>query len=158
AVLQAPLIRAMEIKALAEFQLVPSVGIKFAHDLISLGYYSLDELKTKDPVQLYQALEKHIDAWADPCLEDQFRLVVHYANDRSGKKNWWDFTGQRKAYRQMNGYPPDRPKRPWYELPQYKAANKVHAKAEGTKKDVSERIKKSLSYMKKNYTEKITLS
>ena len=39
--------RAKEVYALAEFQTVPSVGIKFAEDLVFLGYYSLDELKTK---------------------------------------------------------------------------------------------------------------
>lgn len=40
--------RAKEIYALAEFQTVPSVGIKFAEDLVYLGYYSLNELKQKD--------------------------------------------------------------------------------------------------------------
>lgn len=34
--------RAKEIHALAEFQTVPSVGIKFAEDLVFLGYYSLN--------------------------------------------------------------------------------------------------------------------
>nr|WP_317171851.1 helix-hairpin-helix domain-containing protein [Spirosoma validum] len=38
-------IRAMELFALSEFQCLPSVGIRFAHDLIWMGYYSLDELK-----------------------------------------------------------------------------------------------------------------
>ncbi len=40
-------IRASEIYALTEFQTVPSTGIKFAHDLVLLGYYSLNELKDK---------------------------------------------------------------------------------------------------------------
>ena len=39
--------RAKEIYALAEFQTVPSVGVKFAEDLVFLGYYSLKELKKK---------------------------------------------------------------------------------------------------------------
>lgn len=33
--------RVKEIYALAEFQTVPSIGIKFAEDLVFLGYYSL---------------------------------------------------------------------------------------------------------------------
>jgi hypothetical protein len=37
--------RAKEIYALAEFQTIPSIGIKFAEDLVFLGYYSLNELK-----------------------------------------------------------------------------------------------------------------
>ena len=40
--------RAKEIHALAEFQTVPSIGMKFAEDLVFLGYYSLNELKNKD--------------------------------------------------------------------------------------------------------------
>ncbi len=44
--------RAKEIYALAEFQTVPSVGIKFAEDLVFLGYYSLNELKNKDGAKL----------------------------------------------------------------------------------------------------------
>ena len=46
--------RVKEIYALAEFQTVPSVGIKFAEDLVFLGYYSLNELKQKDVVGLYR--------------------------------------------------------------------------------------------------------
>jgi len=32
--------RAKEIYALAEFQSVPSIGVKFAEDLVFLGYFS----------------------------------------------------------------------------------------------------------------------
>ncbi len=109
-------IRAMEIRALVEFQSVPSIGIKFARDLISLGYYSLDELKAKDGAKLLDELELSIGIWIDPCVEDQCRLVVHYANDRNDQLNWWDFTEERKQYRIKNGYPANRPKKAWYEL------------------------------------------
>jgi hypothetical protein len=44
--------RAKEIYALAEFQTVPSVGIKFAEDLVFLGYYSINELKQKTVLKL----------------------------------------------------------------------------------------------------------
>jgi hypothetical protein len=33
---------AKEIYALTEFQTVPSIGLKFAKDLVFLGYYSLN--------------------------------------------------------------------------------------------------------------------
>lgn len=109
-------IRAMEIRALVEFQSVPSIGIKFARDLISLGYYSLEELKAKDGAKLLEELELSTGTWIDPCVEDQCRLVVHYANDRNDQLNWWDFTEERKQYRIKNGYPANRPKKAWYEL------------------------------------------
>src|ERR1700722_2656376 len=109
-------IRAMELFALSEFQSVPSIGIKFAHDLISLGYYSLGELRKKQPAKLVHQLEKQIGAWIDPCIEDQFRLVIYYANHPHSKKNWWDFTKERKTYRSKHGYPADRPSKPWHQL------------------------------------------
>ena len=117
--LDVPAIRAMEIRALVEFQCISSIGIKFARDLISLGYYSLDELKEKDGAKLLDELELSTGTWIDPCVEDQCRLVVHYANERDDKLNWWDFTEERKRYRMDNGYPADRSKKAWFELEQY---------------------------------------
>lgn len=147
----------MELHALSEFQSLPSIGVRFAHDLISMGFYSLDELKKKDPVKLIHTLEKQVGAWADPCLEDQFRLVVHYAKNRNSKKNWWDFTPERKAYRQQYGYPKDRPAKAWYELEEYKIHNSIPAKSVTTKKEVTRKVKEAMAYIKKNYSEPITL-
>ena len=113
-------IRASEICALNEFQSVPSIGIKFAQDLISMGYYSLDELKNENGADLIDKLEIVTGAWIDPCVEDQCRLVVHFANNRGSKKNWWDFTAERKKFRAENGYPKTRPQNAWHELEKYK--------------------------------------
>ncbi len=125
ALLDIPEARATEIRALAEFQSVPSIGIKFAQDLISLGYYSLDELKDKDGAKLTDDLELSAGAWIDPCVEDQFRLVVDYANNRDDRKKWWDFTEERKKYRNENGYPANRPKKAWFELEKYQDKTKT---------------------------------
>lgn len=113
--LQASPERAKEIYALAEFQTVPSVGIKFAEDLVFLGYYSLDELKDQDGAKLTDAYELKKGYWTDPCVEDQFRLIVYAANTHDTKKNWWDFTAERKKFRAENGYPESRPKKAWFE-------------------------------------------
>ncbi len=107
--------RAKEIYALAEFQTVPSIGIKFAEDLVFLGYYSLHELKDKNGAILTDEYEQKKGYWIDPCVEDQFRLAVNFANTNDTSKTWWDFTEQRKLYRQENGYPPNRPKKAWHE-------------------------------------------
>lgn len=114
--LQVPPVRAKELYALAEFQSIPSVGIKFAEDLISIGYYSLADIKHKDGPALIQELELSAGVWIDPCVEDQCRLVVHYANHKDTTMNWWDFTEERKAYRAQHGYPAERPKAPWHEM------------------------------------------
>lgn len=118
-ILKVSKIRAMELFALSEFQSIPSIGIRFAYDLISMGYYSLEHLKGEDGAELTDRFELQRGAWIDPCVEDQFRLVVHYALYPSSRKNWWDFTAERKRFRAASGYPADRPGKPWFELPQY---------------------------------------
>ncbi len=156
-VLNVSKIRAMELYALSEFQSLPSIGVRFAYDLISMGYYSLKQLKGKDGAKLIDQFEVQVGAWADPCLEDQFRLVVHYAKHRDSHKNWWDFTSERKAFREKHGYPATRPTKPWFELPEYQVYNQLPAKKQTTKKDLHSRLKKSVRLMNKNFSDAITL-
>ena len=151
-------IRAMELFALSQFQSLPSIGIRFAHDLIGMGYYSLHDLKKKDGAKLTDEYEKQKGAWIDPCVEDQFRLVVHYANHPDSKLNWWNFTPERKAFREKNGYPSTRPKKPWFELPRYQTAKQIPATHEATQKDLHKKLKLALAYMIKHPEEKITIA
>lgn len=113
--LDSPLARAKYIKALAQFQTVPSIGPKIAQSVIDLGYYSLAEIKHETGVDLIIRLEKLKGYWEDPCAEDALRCIVYYANHPGSGKSWWDFTAERKRYRQQYGYPADRPSIPWYE-------------------------------------------
>ncbi len=108
--------RAKEIYALADYQQIPSIGIKFAKDLLYLGYHSIEELKGKNGAKLTDEYEKKKGFKTDPCVEDQFRLVVDFSKNRDFSKNWWDFTNERKKYRNDNGYPKDRPKKNWTEV------------------------------------------
>ncbi len=151
-------IRAMELRALSEFQIIPSIGVRFAQDLISLGFYSIEELKGKDPAKLIDRLERQVGAWIDPCVEDQMRLCVHYAEHSDKRANWWDFTKERKAFRQQYGYPASRPKTAWYQLEQYKPANRINAQNDSTKKDLSNKLKQALQFMKANIKSDVTLA
>ena len=151
-------IRAMELFALSEFQSLPSVGIRFAHDLIGMGYYSLHDLKRKDGAKLTDQYELQKGVWIDPCVEDQFRLVVHFANHPNSKLNWWNFTSERKAFREKNGYPSTRPKKPWFESPQYQTAKQIPATHEATQEDLHKKLKLALAYMTKHLEEKITIA
>lgn len=112
--LNVPFDRAKEIHALAEFQTIPSIGIRFAEDLVFLGRYSISELRETSGAALLDEYELKKGYWIDPCVEDQFRLVVYYANTQDATRNWWDFTEERKRYRQENGYPATRPKGAWH--------------------------------------------
>lgn len=108
--------RAREVRALTEFQSIPSIGIKFAEDLIFLGYYSVEALAGQNGAQLTDAYEKKKGHQTDPCVEDQFRLIAHVANSNDKSKNWWEFTSERKKFRSEFGYPKDRPKTHWTEV------------------------------------------
>jgi hypothetical protein len=119
AVLNASAQRAREVAALAEFQSIPSLGIGFAKELMAQGYYSLQQLAGKTAVELFDAFEKHCGCWADPCVEDSYRLLVHYIEHRDDNKRWWNFTTERKAYRQKFGFPADRPVIAWYGTGQF---------------------------------------
>lgn len=151
-------IRAMELKAISEFQTIPSIGIRFAFDLISLGFYSIQELKGKDPAKLVDRLERQLGAWIDPCVEDQVRLCVHYAEHLDNRLNWWDFTKERKAFRQQHGYPANRPKTPWHQLEIYKPTNRIKAQNEITKKDLTNKLKRALKLMRANLKSGVTLA
>lgn len=109
--------RAKEIHALAIFQLIPSVGIRFAEDLVFLGYYSLDALIGKSGAQLIDDYEVKKGFWVDPCVEDQFRLAVHVAETGDMNQVWWNFTAERKRFRAEHGYPESRPHRSWIDNP-----------------------------------------
>jgi AraC-like DNA-binding protein len=150
-------IRAMELSALSEFQSLPSVGPRFAEDLIAMGFYSLKDLRKKDGAKLTDQHERQIGMWTDPCVEDMFRLVVHLANHPEARKNWWDFTRERKEFRALHGYPATRPKLAWHESEKYKRSAHVKATKKETRKDLAKRLKDSVSYMRKHFGEKISL-
>ncbi|WP_121662014.1 helix-hairpin-helix domain-containing protein [Metabacillus litoralis] len=107
--------RAKALKGLAEFQTVPSIGYKLAEKLVyKLNIFSLTEIKDKNPAALFDELEQKLTVWTDSCVEDQIRCVVHYANNPKCHKQWFDFTEERKAYREKVGFPENRPKNAWY--------------------------------------------
>lgn len=151
-------IRAMELRALSEFQTISSIGIHFAQDLISLGFYSIKELKGQDPAKLVHRMERQLGAWIDPCVEDQIRLCIHHAEHSGVHLNWWNFTKERKAYRQQYGYPANRPKTPWYELEKFKLKNRIKAEKEITKIDLNKKLKVAIKLMRENLKGGVTLA
>lgn len=114
--LRVPLTRAQRIRALADFQRIPSIGVELAKDLVYLGYTSLDELDGTSGAELTDEYERRKGYRTDPCVEDQFRLVVDFARNGDSTKRWWDFTAERKDYRARVGYPEDRPEVNWTDV------------------------------------------
>ncbi|WP_257348538.1 helix-hairpin-helix domain-containing protein [Pseudalkalibacillus decolorationis] len=105
--------RAKYLRGLAQFQSVPSIGPKIAEHVVGLGFYSLDEIKNEE-ADLVNRFEQQKGFWTDPCVEDSFRCIVYYANHPDSDKSWFDFTSERKRYREQHGYPATRPATPWY--------------------------------------------
>lgn len=105
--------RAQMLIALCDFQRIPSVGPRLAECVADLGYSSIEEVKGKDGVSLVNDLEQLYGCWMDPCVEDVMRLVADYTENRNDEKRWWDFTDERKQYRNKHGYPINRPTRAW---------------------------------------------
>ena len=114
--LEIPTERARLLAGLAEFQTIPSVGIKFAEDLIFLGYYSIESLKGKEGHALVEEYERQKGYWTHSCVEEQFRLITYVANTGDRSRQWFDFTEERKAYRAKFGYLADRPATAWWSL------------------------------------------
>ncbi|MEL3972924.1 helix-hairpin-helix domain-containing protein [Rossellomorea oryzaecorticis] len=109
-----PLERARYLVGMSIFQQIPSIGPNMAHNVVEdLQFYSYEEIKEEKGEDLIITLEKKYGVWMDPCVEDSLRCVVHHARNPDSEKNWWDFTSERKAYRQKHGYPSDRPTKAW---------------------------------------------
>ena len=115
-VLSISLERARELVGLATFQSIRSLGGAFARDLIDMDIYSLDDLRGRSGAEWLDEHERRLGYTTDPCVEDQFRRVVHYAATGDNNLSWFDFTAERKAYREEFGYPANRPILAWLEV------------------------------------------
>lgn len=113
--LDVPKERATFLRALAQFQSIPSIGPRMAEAMIMLGYVSLEEVRDEDGAELVDRYEQCLGYWVDPCVEDSFRCIVYHANHEQSEKSWFDFTSERKRYRAQHGYPATRPVIAWHE-------------------------------------------
>ncbi len=80
-----------ELKAL---MLIPGVGKSIAMDLYKLGIRQLDDLKGKNPNQLYEQSNRLAKTVQDPCLLYTFRCAVYFAEtevhlQEPVKLKWW---------------------------------------------------------------------
>jgi hypothetical protein len=72
---------------------IPGIGKSIANDLLEIGINSVDDLRGKDPEQLYQISNKHVGKIQDRCLLYVFRCGVYYANGGRDleKLKWWNW-------------------------------------------------------------------
>jgi hypothetical protein len=78
---------------------IPGIGKSIANDLQEIGINSIDDLKGKDPEQLYQISNKHAGKIQDRCLLYVFRCGVYYANGGRDpdKMKWWNWKDKKNS-------------------------------------------------------------
>ena len=85
-----------------ELRTAPNIGKAVAEDLIRLGVRKLSDLRSRDPVKMYEQLARLDGVRHDPCVLDTFMAVVDFA--RTGRERpWWEFTAARQKLMAARG-------------------------------------------------------
>lgn len=77
---------------LKEFQTIPSVGKACAMDFWDIGLRTLNDLKGRNPLVLYEKLNTISGVKHDICMLYTFRCAVYYVTEKTHDKkklNWW---------------------------------------------------------------------
>jgi hypothetical protein len=75
---------------------LPNVGPAIARRLIRLGIEEPNDLRGKDPEELFDRLGELDGHPEDPCLLDTFTAVVAFANGEPAQP-WWHYSRERLA-------------------------------------------------------------
>ncbi len=89
-------------RSFAELQEIPNVEPATAENLLRLGVRTLEDLKARDPLEMYDAISRLDGVRHDPCVIDVFMAVVHFAKTGHAKP-WWNFTASRKKLLEAHG-------------------------------------------------------
>jgi hypothetical protein len=80
--------------ALRALQALPGVGVSIAEDLYALGIRRIDDLKGRDPQQLYEQSCALAGQHIDRCLLYVYRCAVYYASNTQhapDRLKWWNW-------------------------------------------------------------------
>ncbi len=80
---------------------IPGVGKSIAEDLRLLGIRTVEDLKDKDPEELYARSNELAGSVQDRCLLYVFRCAVYFAEGgRDAEKlKWWNWKYKKDIYR-----------------------------------------------------------
>ncbi len=81
-----------------------NVGPAAMSDFAVLGIETIAQLATYQPGDLFLDLQRLTGKRQDPCVYDVFAAVIHQAQTGEAK-NWWAFTGERKALQMASVFP-----------------------------------------------------
>ena len=75
---------------------LPNIGPAMARKLTRLGVEQAEDLRGRDPGELFDRLCELDGRLHDPCVLDTFTAVVDYANGAPARP-WWFYSRERKA-------------------------------------------------------------
>ena len=87
--------------ALRELREIPGVGKAIAEDLWELGIRSIQDLRGRDPEELYFALCAQQGTQVDRCMLYVFRCAVYYASHETRDPEllkWWSWKDRKTAH------------------------------------------------------------
>lgn len=84
-------------EAIRQLEDLPNIGKAAAADLRLLGIARPEQLRGRDPYQMYDDLCRLTGSRHDPCVYDVFIAAVRYMEGAPAYP-WWNYTAERKAH------------------------------------------------------------
>ena len=87
-------IEAIEEYSIRQLKVIPGVGNSIAKDLFDIGIRSVEDLKGKEPEDLFRRSNMMAGVVQDRCLLYVFRCAVYFAetkNREPEKLKWWNW-------------------------------------------------------------------
>lgn len=75
-------------------QLIPGIGKSIEQDLNDIGIFTVEDLRGKNPEQLYEMSNRLVGTIQDRCLLYVFREAVYFAENKqhdAEKLKWWNW-------------------------------------------------------------------
>lgn len=69
-------------RVIKELTKIPTVSEKAAEGMFLLGVRSIQDLRGKDPVAMYEELRARSDFFAEPCMVNMLKIAVSRAEKR----------------------------------------------------------------------------
>lgn len=88
--------KAEHFSEVVKFQDIPNIGPRMAEDFELLGIHTPQELKGKDPHQLYQMICRKTGTRHDPCVLDTYLAAVDFMNGAPARP-WYYYTKRAQA-------------------------------------------------------------
>lgn len=90
---------------LKEFRRIPGVGKSIAEDLWKLDLRSVQDLRDRDPEELYTALCLQQGQHVDRCMLYVFRCAIYYATHEMYDPEllkWWNWKDEKISASEVN--------------------------------------------------------